>query len=107
MSVSLSVFLGPQPTHSTGNCEGRAGLVVPESQLLQLPICFPSCDVVQPIPLGFNAALPDPEAQGIMTLPYSQRRHPRWRGSDGWTDRWTSQVRRALLPRSFLAGPAL
>lgn len=26
MSVSLSVFLGLHPTHSTGHCEGRVGL---------------------------------------------------------------------------------
>lgn len=96
-------FLAPAPPTVQGTVRVELAWVRPEAQLLQLPICFPSCDTVQPIPLGSVLLFQTQKLKEPMTLLHSQRRHPGWRGADSWADRWPSQVRVALLARSLTA----
>lgn len=63
-------FLGPHLTPPTvqGTARAKLAWVRPEAQLLQLPICSLSCEVVQPIPLHCTLPFQTLEAQGAPAL---------------------------------------
>lgn len=65
-------FLAPTPPTVQGTMRVEMARVTPEAQLLQLPICFPSCDAVQPIPLGYTLFFQTQKLKEPMTLPHSQ-----------------------------------
>lgn len=62
-------FLAPTPPTVQGTVRVELAWVRPETQLLQLPICFPSCDVVQPIPLSYMLLCQTQKLKEPMTLP--------------------------------------
>lgn len=67
-------FLAPTPPTVQGTVRVELARVTPEAQLLQLPICFPSCDAVQPV--GYTLFFQTQKLKEPMTLPRRQKSHP-------------------------------